>query len=227
LREDGFHHVFGLVDRDFGNTNQPQWGNRESGLEVFRPRAFELENYLLDWQALAGCQENQERHCRAQSDIAARAENQARKMVWWMSCGSLLADYHEELVGRYPPHPKIDTIQSQRDAEIYITTQNHWHGNLQEKVSRITNSTALSGELHSQYHHWNGQLNTSSWSCSFSGREIFRVVRGFILDVGQGTPSEKDTDLAKSVANWQRDNQRIPRDLQDLLQALKTRVGTP
>jgi len=60
-REAGYEHVFGLADRDFGESNHDRWQNPQSGLAVFKATALEVENHLLNWEALAGCSENVKR----------------------------------------------------------------------------------------------------------------------------------------------------------------------
>src|SRR5262245_23120839 len=54
-RQDGHAQVFGLVDRDFRNSNRSRWLATTSDLRVFVPEAHEIENYVLDADALAGC----------------------------------------------------------------------------------------------------------------------------------------------------------------------------
>ena len=54
---------------------------------------------------------------------------------------------------------------------------------------------------------------------------MFRVLRGSILDAAGFTQTELDTDLAKSVADWQVANNTVPAELANLKTALRTRVG--
>jgi hypothetical protein len=54
-RSDGHAHVFGFIDRDFRTSNRARWANPASRVSVFIPEAHEVENYLLDVDALAGC----------------------------------------------------------------------------------------------------------------------------------------------------------------------------
>ncbi len=55
FRKHGHDTVFGLVDRDFGKDNVARWSATDSPPHVFQPRFHELENILLDCDALAGC----------------------------------------------------------------------------------------------------------------------------------------------------------------------------
>ncbi|OQY60141.1 MAG: hypothetical protein B6245_02950 [Desulfobacteraceae bacterium 4572_88] len=53
LQKNGYGHVFGFTDRDFRKTNRTSWNNPD--MLIYKPDHFEIENYLLEWEALAGC----------------------------------------------------------------------------------------------------------------------------------------------------------------------------
>src|SRR5438093_2121566 len=54
-RSERHTHVFGLIDRDFDASNRGRWASPATCPSVFRPEVHEIENYLLDADALAGC----------------------------------------------------------------------------------------------------------------------------------------------------------------------------
>lgn len=226
LREDGYGHVFGLTDLDFGQTNKAQWLNPASGLEVFRLPVLEIENYLLDWDALEGCQANQSRHRRTKPWLEQQALGLANTMTWWMACRSALALYQDRLQNGFPEHPKIHAIQSLAAAQNHIETANGWHGQLLATANHITDTSKLSNDLILAHSTWSASLSHGTWVRDFSGREIYRVLRGYVLDQG-GTTTEMDIDLAKSIGDWQHDNNRIPQDMRDLLAGLKSKAGIP
>lgn len=51
----GLHNVFALIDRDFGITNRADWNNPAKTSRRFVGSVHEVENHLLDADALAGC----------------------------------------------------------------------------------------------------------------------------------------------------------------------------
>src|SRR5258708_2603695 len=63
-------HVFGLVDRDFQRSNKADWFDLAKDISVFVPAATEIENYLIDPEALAGC--NLNTHQRGTAEIKVR-----------------------------------------------------------------------------------------------------------------------------------------------------------
>lgn len=220
-RARGATNVFGLIDRDFGNSNRAQWLNPASGLEVFVPDVHEMENYLLDWPALEGCGEN--RLGRTQADVAARAEAHAQTMVWWMSCRAVIAKYRNVVCDDFPVHPKVTEIPDQSAAQTYLSTC-PWYGSIKARVDAMVASGALGNDLAQAHSTWSADLTSGRWTRRFSGKEIFRAIRGHVLIRG-GPASELDVDLAKSVGEWQHVNNRVPQDMRDILQSLRKRVG--
>ena len=94
-------NVFGVQDRDFGETNFPDWA--DPGTVIFRLRRYEIENYLLDWDALAGCA-TQGLHRNA-DEIERRVKNGAEELVWWAACKRLLCDLRVQVKARFPTGP--------------------------------------------------------------------------------------------------------------------------
>jgi len=217
--------VFGVIDRDFRPSNHAQWANPDSGIEVFVPPVHEMENYLLDWDALAGCDENQKRHRRARADTEARAQQEAGRMVWWMACRSVLAKYRDMLVGDYPHHPKVTDIPDRAAAQAYIASSPWYSASFPNATTAIAPAGALAADLGSAQTVHVGELNSGRWVQTFSGKEIFRSIRGYLFNSGYASAEAMDTDLAKSVGEWQHANNCVPTDLVQLRDALKARVG--
>lgn len=224
LRSQGVGNVFGLTDRDFGPTNRPQWGNPASGLEVFRLESFEVENLLLDWDALEGCKLNRDEHARTTPEIRTKAEAYAQTMLWWMACCRVMADYRGRLIADFPEHPKVANVRSLADAQNYLQ-QNPWLPQVAPAAAHITSPANVATDLNAAQVTASQAVAAGSWLQTFSGKEVFRHLRGWMYDVSGGSPSEKDTDLVKSVGEWQVTNDRVPQELLDLKTALKTRTG--
>lgn len=121
LRIHDYNRVFGFQDRDFGRSNQPNW-SRQTDIEVYVGSRLEIENYLLDWAALAGCAINQ-RFQRTAEQIRQRAESYAGNLVWWMACRQVITHYRERLFADFLRHPNIGHVNSQNEAEDYIRGQ--------------------------------------------------------------------------------------------------------
>jgi len=224
LRTQGIENVFGFIDRDFRKSNEPRWADINSDVKVFEPTVHEIENFLLlSWEAIEGCSLNKRN--RTQEDIKNRSESYAQEMVCWMACRSVLSHYRDRLVGDFPEHPPLGSINNQHEAENYITSQN-WYNSLKDSFSHIFDETSLSSDLSEAYEKHKQQLRDETWVREFSGKEIFRRVRGYLFEEkAYDSPSVMDEDLAKSIADWQVENNSVPEELIDLKNSLKERVG--
>jgi hypothetical protein len=130
-QSDGYHHVFGFVDRDFGYTNRPQWPNATAS-PIFVPEVHEVENHLLDASHLQACDLNN--GGRSAADIASRLHAVASRIVWWMACRQVLADLRTETVKDFPSHAVVHT---QAEAERLICASG-WYTNLPAFAATIT-----------------------------------------------------------------------------------------
>lgn len=227
LQGSGHGHVFGLIDRDFGDSNRSRWQAPSSEIFIYRPQRLEMENYLLDEAALAGCGENINRYHRTQNDIQARASQYAERSLWWMACRQVLSHYHEKLVGRFPRHPLVDGIQSLEQAKAYIQTRRNWWPELPDNVAHMMDSENITTDLQAAHSRYQEFLSQGRWSEHFSGKEIFRRIRGYLFNQNYARPEVMDTDLAKSVADWQLANGSVPDELLELKDAILRRVGLP
>ncbi len=222
LRSHGHRHVFGLRDRDFGPTNQANWGNPNSEISVYQPDVFELENYLLDFQALSECRENKRRLARTASALEARAHNQAKSMLWYLACRHVLMSYSSRLFDTFPKHPSIPAIGTKDEAERHIKEATQWFASLEPSAAKISAPPTVGDDLEKAHAAYEAHLESGEWIHRFPGKELFRTLRGYIA---QHSPTaEPDIDLAKSLGEWQYANDAVPQPLQKLASVLKDRV---
>ncbi len=212
LRGLGHANVFGFTDRDFRSTNRDKWLNLNSEIEVFRPQALEIENFLLDWDALAGCTENQSRQQRSGEELCRRAETVAQSMVWWMACRRILSHVRELLISAYPHHPRQGRVTTLEEAFEYITAPG-WYSAFPDHSRDIQDRNFLELKLKETHGELIYFLTNGLWVREFSGKEIFRQVRGYLFNTRYGNDEAMDIDLAKSVARWQIANNRQPEEL--------------
>jgi len=220
-RKHGYANVFGTRDRDFGNDNLAQWPAPQDHMYTC-PR-HEMENYLLDWPALAGCALNS-MHSHSLAQIQTKANEEAQKQPWWLACRKRLRWMQSHHGDGFPKAPKIPHITGYQEAFEYIT-QCVWFGDLQNRTTAILDQADLQQELHAGHTQYTNDLNNGDWVQTFSGKEVFRQLRSHIYGVPKTVSPEPDVDLAKSVGQWQYDNNAVPQDIVDLKNALKTCVG--
>lgn len=224
LRRHGHHNVFGLVDRDFGTSNAARWSDRNGPPEILRPDFHEIENVLLDWQALEGCDLNRQRHNRTAVEIEQVALAEAVKQPWWLACRKCLADRQAKLGDGFPRAPRLDAVAGFQPAFDHIAGSS-WYQSLTTTTVEITDEPRLEQELRDAHQTYSTDLISGAWSSSYSGKEIYRVLLSRIYDVPGSVSPEPDVDLAKSVARWQRDNSSVPSGIDQIRRVLRQHVG--
>ncbi len=216
----GNDRVFGLIDTDFGQPNIATWNNPETC--IFRTSYHEVENCLLDWSALAGCELNK-RHSHNVAAIEGWAVEQAQKQPWWLACRKRLRTMQELHGKNFPTAPGVDAIASYQQAFDHVA-QSAWCQDLQNRTTQILDQNTLQQELNQAHTEYNQDLQSDQWRRTFSGKEIFRHLLSRIYDVTHSKSREADVDLAISVGDWQRENGKIPQELIDLKQVMKARA---
>jgi hypothetical protein len=218
-------HVFGLVDRDFQSSNQAAWADLTNSIDVFILPVFEIENYLLDPRALAGCALNT--HKREDSDIKLRLRNAARRIAWWTVCCNVISELREDFFADFPEHPSVPAIPGVDQAVDYII-QSAWLKKLAGNAARWTEEVVRK-RLIAINTQIQARLNSSDdWLIDVPGKELFRDVQGWIYTRPPGqqhSVADPSIDLAKAVGDWQAKNQCVPENLKVLRQSLRRRVG--
>jgi hypothetical protein len=217
-------HVFGVVDRDFGVSNADRWATPRPDLTIYRLPVFEIENYLLDADLIAGCDANYAQ--QAETAICQRIQTSARGMVFWLACRDVLAGFRDRIIGDFPKHPGRNTIQNLQDAEDYIRTR-PWYQQLAASAASV--GVDVGAALQAAETRRRAQLADGSWKREYPGKELFREARGLVYQnlptPSAGSKSERDIAVARSVARQQDQQNRVPQDLIDLRSVLKARVS--
>jgi hypothetical protein len=226
-RKGGFKHVFGVRDKDFGTTNFDKWRKYKEKIDVFRLPRHEMENYLLDWPALAGCTEN--RRNKSAQEIEVEIKDVAASLAWWLATKWTLSDLSANLSKGFPREPGQMKIEDDKEALNYILTCG-WYQYVC-KLPKTSLTKAKIKSLLTKYHERvHRALSTKEWIEVFPGKELLRKARSFIgHPKRKGTKTDADIDLAKAIAEWQRPNpekeeDRRPKDLMTLRNSLHQRV---
>jgi hypothetical protein len=214
------------VDRDFGDTNISQWGNPASTASVMVLPVHELENYLLEEDALAGCALNNQG--RTVAEVAAYTRRSADLCEWQVAAAQAVASWRDTFQSDFPAHPSRDTVYDQRSALSFLQSL-PWYGAVVSRAATITATGQPAAALALAHGNVSAWLASAEWKNRFPGKEIFRDVRGYIYDpAALGAPStgtQPDIDVAVAVAIWQRSNGRVPPELQTLLGVVHAKAG--
>jgi hypothetical protein len=214
--------VFGVVDLDFARPNRTEWATTRE----LRFDEHECENILLDADCLAAVSQRNNTAVTP-SDIEDFLRQRAVAMIPWMACRATLRVIAEALA--FPTDPAHSAVPDLVAAARLIRTDPAWQKS-PAVWSRWHTSGALERELGSWETLYRAATRDDSWRRIFSGKELFRAVRGetrFRLDVTptrlKPSPAERDLDLARTVARTMVERNRVPTSVTDLRDALLTR----
>lgn len=216
-RTAGVTHVFGLVDQDFGNSNRDRWPTLNVDERVYRLDVHEVENLLLDAVALQGCKLNTCK--RTVQQIQTKIDAEAQNRAYWVACVRFLAETRRNAMAGYPPNPR--TTASLADAANHVGNS-VWFSSTAIACPTLANSARVSVELQTAHTAAIAALGNGDWTTSFPGKEIFRVINGYVQQSARGLSGR--IDLVKAVGEWQRDNGRVPKQATDLRNAIVGRV---
>jgi hypothetical protein len=212
--------VFGIVDRDFGSTNRDRWADPE--VRVFRLGRHEIENYLLDANAMAGCSLNNQK--LSVSEVQAKLLELAKQQTYWLACRSLLRHVDTELKADFPV-PKVTELTSSEAAERFLESS-PWLTGLSERVGRLVQPEGWKKRLHDEAGRYQQGLTDGSWVEHCSAGDMIPTIRSILFKKPKSQSIEvTDSDFAKAVSAWQIANDAIPADLLDLHDIVRTRVG--
>ena len=221
----GLRNVFAYADRDFHPSNRADWPNPQKTFKRFVASVHEIENFLLDADALVACDLNTGN--RSVAEVRARLLHRANELVWWMACRGVISGIHDELYGDFPSHPKCPEVADQAGAETYLLAS-PWYAGLATRAAGLSEAE-VKNRLMNAHTQAVQQIANGSWQMEFSGKELFRHVRGYVY-TNPPQPASKatlDADVAKSVGRWQAQNGQIPAEIDELLKTLKARASKP
>jgi hypothetical protein len=225
----GFPNVFGPIDRDFRPTNRADWNAAGKTFRRFVLPVHEIENDLLDPEALASSRLHTLNRTAEQIDGYLMAA--AGRLTWWAACRRVVAELKSRFRDRFVPEPPCGRIADESSAINHICTS-EWFRNLAAEATQTTTEEIrrLLADMHQEAQ---SQLSDGCWRTEFAGKEIYRDVGSQICDrtatALRGyapTPVEFDIDLAKDVAAGQVAANRVHHDLIDLLAALRSRISS-
>jgi hypothetical protein len=221
-RKRGIDHVFGLVDRDLGKSNRSQWGG--SGIAVFQPEVHELENWLIDPQAWAKLPPPYNPQSRSAADLAQRLQEAAAQMSWYMATRRVLAEARNRS-GHWPRHPKPREVADEASAARWIAEEmlrTDWANQSAAVGKELNDDPARLALLREAEAEYSAHLRDGTWQARFSGKELVHAIFGYVR---AAVESPTKSDYCRVLGAVQRDDNRVPAEVVDLLGALKSTAG--
>jgi hypothetical protein len=221
-RRDRVFHVYGLRDRDFSRANVLRWANLADDVRVFVPVAHEVENYLLDADALADLPAVFMQ--REKTDIESRFASAVSTQTWYMAVRRFLSEFRFR-VGKLPSHPKPGDVSDQATAVSWVVDQvasTGWIPTVTGEAALLSDTPRMEASLCDGHAEYVSDRASGRWKETFSGKELLAAVYGHLV-----RPGSSRLDFFREVGATQRRLGRVPQEVQDLQDSLRLRVGLP
>jgi hypothetical protein len=213
-------NVFGLQDRDFDRSNLADFATRPERT-VVRLTRFEIENYLLEPDALSAVSAGR----RPPDEVTRRLNDLAKPLVPWVACCAVLQAIGRDLTNgcpSKPPQPSgVNSVASTDDAEKYILGR-AWLADAARQVDQWRAGRAVRDALEMEERRLAESLSTGRLTEVMPGKQLLGAVASWLWSDFR---RDRQDEVVRAVADWQRTNHAIPTDLLDLRQALRARVG--
>jgi hypothetical protein len=224
-RADGLVHVYGVVDRDYGQENFSRWRTSED-IRCFILPVHEVENLLLDEIALENAPSNNSG--RNAFQIREHLFLHAKSLTWTSALREVLTFLRHSLLHDFPTHKSFSTF----DESLHYITRSSWFEALIKSTDRMKSEPEISSMLKNAQAKAASTLLSDAWRHSFPGKELFHVARSYIYQaprpqpgVSAPTRSQLDVTLAQEIAEWQVDNLKIPNCIVALRDVIRARHG--
>lgn len=217
----GFTHVFGFRDRDFEASNRARWD--DTSVHVLRGDAHELENLLLDREAIAACDVNTSGMNAAQ--IAKELLALAAPLTWWMSCRRTITELHDAVNAGFLEHPSPANVKSLQEAENAIIQSRWWKDVLPTLHGTWGNRGTITTNLAQYEASYRAMLTSDAWQQEFSGKEILRALMTKIWTQNRPSDPAGRITFVQEIAKAQLALKRVPLEIGELRTAIRRRIG--
>jgi len=218
----GINHVFGVVDRDHGRSNNAQWLSPPNSLRVYVLQSPEIETLALDPLSIAECAYNTAG--RTEAEIETKLQEIAAGMNWWMACCSVLMTVKGRRNAGFPPFPAVARVTSESSALACITSAD-WFSKTAATLAGLATMGWLTTELRAEEARISATIANGTWRSELSGKQVFQQVSDFVFT--RGVVPDKHAALLQAVIQRQVDTGRMPLELSSLRTSLRVRVGLP
>jgi hypothetical protein len=203
-------------------SNISDWSTPKKTFQRFVLPVHEVENLLLDSEAMANCTVNNTG--KSAEDIEDRMNALAVRQVPLMSCRATLTELRHRVLDDFPSHPGLGNVPDLDAAEEAIV-KSPWFKAIATKTSQAATSAYVQKRLQHFEQQYQADLTVDRWKQTFSGKELFRDATSFFYQASKNSGQSRDVDAAKAIAAWQVANARVPIAATDLRIALRQRVG--
>lgn len=212
--------VFAIVDRDLSKDNEDKWDDPLwTGVE-YRARVLEVENFLLDTQAIAEAPGNA--IGMGAQQIRERILNHATALKWWMTCKRVLSEINVMRNVGFPSDQMGYQVKNE-DAAVAMLRECVWAKQTYPKIGNELQETVLRTRVQSAYQEVESWLNGDDWVEQFSGKELFNFIYGQVSSGPRVRIPATAEALAAEIGNIQFEKKRVHPSLNKLHESILRR----
>lgn len=195
---------WGIVDRDYKWSDEPIKNN------VITLKKHEIENYLLDPEAIHDSDFNHKRKL-SKDEIANRIETYIQAGKYWFACCYILADLDLSLRKGFPPAPKKSDI-TDIDSIVRYISDSRFTINLANKLHDIEQDK-LKNHVQDKLSDIEAMYQEGKQIDFFPGKAALNKIRSELHKPSGNASKATDIDFAKEIAQKQLERNRIPEEL--------------
>lgn len=210
---------WGIVDRDFN------WDNKQNPNHIFVLDKHEIENYLLDPEAIYESDFNILKKTSRRKSSISDIDNAIRqftidKRMWFASC-FILFQIRRRLNSVFPKNPAISKIEDIESIIHYIE-----NSDLIKRIEILLNE--INGESLKSFVSKNISIIDKIYSDSkavdlFPGKQVFMHIKSTLPGTSYIKSSAIDLDLAKQIGRFQYQNNSIPQEFLQIRDRITSR----
>ncbi len=202
---------WGIVDRDY------RWDAPAKKYNIFTLRKHEIENYLLDAKAISKSDFNAKQKL-PEDAIQTKIDSFIRDNKFWFACCYLLSKLNLSVTEQFPPNP-IRTRILDAQAIIAYINESGYHQSVSEKL-RTIDPQLIAAHVSKIIQDIEMIYTDNKQHDLFSGKEVFRDIRGILPGSNYADRQTMDIDLAKEIADYQVKAKRVPEELTSIKETI-------
>ena len=223
----GVKNSFGIVDRDYDRQAKSGWCNTGTGMFFFRLPAHEIENYLLDFEAIEQFKCPKVNPQKTASHWRTIARSIAEGYLYSIAYNQVLSDVRREYLMNYPVHIRLSSGPS---SDYNVILPGERIATEEELVTKLRNNVWLSTAIERSGQsfapeilerkgaeamlYYQALLNgkDDDWIRGFPGKEMYRAIVN-----SMSLTEDQVLDLTRFVAERQLNESRRHKDINELL----------
>lgn len=229
--EDDFRNnvelTLGVTDRDFDRNAKLGWCITDVGREYYCLPAHEIENYLLDFEAIESFRCPGVNPQKPASHWLEIAKKIASGYLYSVVYNQVLSDLQREYSKNYPRHlplscgPGADygimlnAVNIETETELVVKLLGEtWFAHAAQRFESLFSSESLKERVSQAVEYYKSILDRKGydWVYAFPGKEMYKAIAN-----SMSLTDSYSEDLTKYIARTQMANNTVPSDIQDLL----------